>query len=287
MGSTIKIRPKPYRTGVRFQSSLETELRSLPRCARLGPDSPTRGPPPPPRLAPGVSASLRSLSVWWSLLRPSLSPSLPAGSLSPSGSPSQPLPCASRSASRPVSVRCPSPLRTPRAPPLSRTQAPAAAASPARPGARAPAARGAPRTPNSPHAPRFARLSPLLTRDPRRPVAEASPPTPAPEPPAARPCFFASAQRDGRPPLPGPPGEAGAGAGGGVAPLLPQILPGFSSGFQERSSQNPFRKAAAGFSSPPGAGGEGSSCQEGSGWERIRTGLCGAGPRPSALPFPS
>lgn len=44
-----------------------------------------------------------------------------------------------------------------------------------------------------------------------------------------------------------------------MAPLLPQILPGFSSALQERSSQNPFREFAPGFSRPPGVGLQGSS----------------------------
>lgn len=172
-------------------------LRSRPRGARLRPldprGRPTWDPPPPPRRALGCFS--RSLPPPGSLsprVPVFVSVALPVCSL-PSSTPARSLPLSlSRSGSLSVSLSPSHSCCGPRA--LGpRPPSPAPRPRPARPGARAPAARGAPRTPNSRHPLRFARLSPLLTRDPR-PTAEAAPPTlPAPEPRAARgarPCPF-------------------------------------------------------------------------------------------------
>ena len=237
-------------------------LRSLPRGAGLQPldprGRPTRAPPPPPRRA--------LVSVPPDLCRPlGLSP---RGSRSPSPSPSQSAPCRPPPLPGP-SLAClslclarglclcvslpPTLAAAPRA--LGpRPPSPAPRPRPARPGARAPAARGAPRTPNSRHPLRFARLSPLLTRDPR-PTAEAAPPTlPAPEPRAARgarPCPFPLRLTGHHTPVPTARGPGPSPGWGPRGPLLPEILPGFSSSLQERSSRSPFRESASGFFRPP------------------------------------
>ena len=244
--------------------------RSRPPCAPI--PAPRRWPPAPrpPRPAdPGSAATSppraglcpsRSLPPPGSLsprVPVSVSVALPVCSL-PSSTPARSLPCVSLSlclarglclcvslpptlaaAPRALGPRPPSPAPRPR---------------PARPGARAPAARGAPRTPNSRHPLRFARLSPLLTRDPR-PTAEAAPPTlPAPEPRAARgarPCPFPLRLTGHHTPVPTARGPGPSPGWGPRGPLLPEILPGFSSSLQERSSRSPFRESASGFFRPP------------------------------------
>lgn len=245
-------------------------LRRLP----AGPVSAPLGPRPPP--AP-VSLS------------PALSPSPPAG-LSPSRRPPSLAPAAPslpgvsplRVSARLPPRLCPSsfsPSRSRRAPP-SRTPAPP----PLRPRlAREPALPppAAPRTPNSAHAAPFARLSPLLARDPH-PAAGAAPPPPPRQPRSPR---RPTGPGPGPPPWPRgrqapshPPVARGWGLRGPAPALDPvrvfllppgALLPEPIPIIRSRAFQ------------PPRGRWRGFLCREGSGWDRVGAGFLGAGPLPS------
>lgn len=288
----------------RCHSALSPALRSAPCPAALasgpGPENPAAGRPGirchPPRLPPWVSVPLPVSSV-----PVRVSPSLPAGSLSS--------PCRPPSVS-PASLRlCPvSPARlylsSSRSPSvlLCLSLPPTLGAAPAvsDPGPRLRRVPGSPGSPSS-RRPRRAENSQLAARRPalrdfrpsshvtRAPVRRPRAP-PAPGPRAARgapPGPFPAAQRVFKPARVGRTRGAGPGAGGCGAPLLPRILPGFSSSLQERSSQNPFRGSAPGFSSPQGPAGWVPLGREGGGWERVCPGFGGSRPLCSVIAFPS
>ena len=265
--------PPPPPLFSRCHSALSPALRSAPCPAALasGPETLAAG---QPRLC--LHLPRRALGSLFLPVSPapSVSRSLPAGPCLrlrrlPSLSPAFLYPC-------PVS-----PLRVSvslRSLPLSLSLPPTLGAAPAvsDPGPRLCRVPGLPGSPSS-RRPRRAENSQLAARRPalrdfrpsshvtRAPLRRPRAPTPSPGAPGgprgpALPLLLSLARHDTPSHPPAARAEHGLSTGWGPrGPLLPEILPGFSSSLQEHSSQNPFRGCAPGFSRPPGAGGEGSS----------------------------
>ncbi|XP_045322470.1 basic proline-rich protein-like [Leopardus geoffroyi] len=268
--------PPPPLLFSRRHSAPSPALRSAPCPAALSPPPPSssagrpgirrhlpRLPPPPPARLPGSlslggSPPSRCRSLRVSLRGPFVSVALPVSPLPASAS------ALSLSPARLYlsSSRSPS-VRRRLSPPPTLGAAPAVSD----PGPRLRRVPGSPGSPSS-RRPRRAENSQLAARRPalrdfrpsshvtRAPVRRprAPPPQgPGPRRPAGpRPGPLPAARRVFQPPSVGRPRGAGPGAGGCVAPLLPPILPGFSSSLPERSSQNPFRESAPGFPGPQG-----------------------------------